>query len=340
MGLAIGNRSGVPLRTGHISGLNAIPIRHGIPFQSEADLYVPPLRMRTDPVSINFTATGKLSGNLRPISMVGSSNITFGSTGRLIGIPGRIIPPDSLFMKPQENWINFSATGKMSRKMNMKGVAWMVFYDIKGKLTAVPVSLGYGLLYNRFAVETGVLTPTGWHIADVFEMLDFDSFILSNFGKLKEAGLSHWITPNTGATNETGFTLLPGGYRDSNGEFSLIGEEGSFWFNNIFNNTNWVGGTYYNSLGGGALGNDLEGRSVRPIKDSTTLSDGQVGTVIDIDGNIYPTICLGTQEWFASNLKVTKYNDGTPIPEVTDNDEWAALTSGALCAYNNDHNNI
>jgi uncharacterized protein (TIGR02145 family) len=48
-------------------------------------------------------------------------------------------------------------------------------------------------------------------------------------GKLKEAGLTHWQTPNTGATNETGFTALPSGYRPTNGAFYNIGTFGTFW---------------------------------------------------------------------------------------------------------------
>lgn len=56
----------------------------------------------------------------------------------------------------------------------------------------------------------------------------------------------------------------------------------------------------------------------------------------DVDGNIYKTVTIGTQTWFAENLKVTHYSDSSPIPNVTDNTAWAALTDGALCDYAND----
>jgi uncharacterized protein (TIGR02145 family) len=60
-----------------------------------------------------------------------------------------------------------------------------------------------------------------------------------------------------------------------------------------------------------------------------------MSTVTDVDGNVYPTICIGTQEWMAANLRVTRFNDGTPIPNVTDNTEWANLTSAGYCWYDN-----
>jgi uncharacterized protein (TIGR02145 family) len=56
----------------------------------------------------------------------------------------------------------------------------------------------------------------------------------------------------------------------------------------------------------------------------------------DIDGNLYNTVIIGTQEWVSENLNVSKYNDGTIIPEVTDPTAWANLTTGAWCYYNND----
>jgi uncharacterized protein (TIGR02145 family) len=72
----------------------------------------------------------------------------------------------------------------------------------------------------------------------------------------------------------------------------------------------------------------------------TTLTLGMpsagIGTVTDIDGNIYNTITLGTQVWMVENLKTTRYRDGTSITNVSDNAAWASATSGAYCDYNND----
>lgn len=60
-----------------------------------------------------------------------------------------------------------------------------------------------------------------------------------------------------------------------------------------------------------------------------------LATVTDIDGNVYKTVVIGNQTWMAENLAVTRYRDGTPIPNVTISTEWAALTGGGWCYYQN-----
>lgn len=66
-----------------------------------------------------------------------------------------------------------------------------------------------------------------------------------------------------------------------------------------------------------------------------------VSTIFDIDGNEYHTVIIGTQEWIVENLKVTKYADGTSIPNLTVDADWIAEDGsaghdGAYCWYDND----
>jgi uncharacterized protein (TIGR02145 family) len=58
--------------------------------------------------------------------------------------------------------------------------------------------------------------------------------------------------------------------------------------------------------------------------------------VIDIDGNVYHTITIGNQVWMVENLRTTKYNDGSYIPQVTDNTTWVNLKTPAYCWYSNE----
>jgi len=90
----------------------------------------------------------------------------------------------------------------------------------------------YGRLYNWYAVNTGKLAPMGWHVST-----DAEWSILTDYlggesvagGKLKEIGTTHWIYPNTMATNETGFTALPGSRHGVNETYSVIGSLGYWW---------------------------------------------------------------------------------------------------------------
>ncbi|MCX6321681.1 MAG: fibrobacter succinogenes major paralogous domain-containing protein [Bacteroidia bacterium] len=90
----------------------------------------------------------------------------------------------------------------------------------------------YGALYNWYTVNTGKLCPIGWHVPSDDEWTTLTTYLGGESvagGKLKESGTAHWISPNTGATNETGFTALPGGFRNYSGEFSSVGYNGNWW---------------------------------------------------------------------------------------------------------------
>ncbi|MFT3911939.1 MAG: fibrobacter succinogenes major paralogous domain-containing protein [Ferruginibacter sp.] len=90
----------------------------------------------------------------------------------------------------------------------------------------------YGKLYNWYAVNTGLLAPVGWHVPTDAEWLALENYLGNDDvmgGKLKETGSAHWQLPNTAATNETGFTALPGGSRYSTGSFYSLTYDGYFW---------------------------------------------------------------------------------------------------------------
>jgi uncharacterized protein (TIGR02145 family) len=87
----------------------------------------------------------------------------------------------------------------------------------------------YGALYNWYAA-TGKLCPTGWHVPSDAEWTILTYYLGGEIvagGKLKETGTTHWTSPNAGATNETGFTALPGGMCE--GVFWNIGNIGYWW---------------------------------------------------------------------------------------------------------------
>ncbi|MBT5364235.1 MAG: hypothetical protein HOL10_08230, partial [Candidatus Marinimicrobia bacterium] len=89
-------------------------------------------------------------------------------------------------------------------------------------------------------------------------------------GKMKETGTSHWNSPNTGATNESGFTAFPGGYRAySNGNYYGIGSNGWFWSSSEFNSYRaWLRLLRYDSSGVYRGYDDKEdGCSVRCVRD-------------------------------------------------------------------------
>ncbi len=135
----------------------------------------------------------------------------------------------------------------------------------------------YGHLYNWYAVNTEKLAPKGWHVPTNVEWTTLISYLggKSTAGsKLKEIGITHWKSPNTDATNESGFTALPGGYRCFDGAFDdreyYFGGYGWWWSSNAENPY-----AYYSSLGYDSDDIDCEARttkqygfSVRCVKDN------------------------------------------------------------------------
>lgn len=99
----------------------------------------------------------------------------------------------------------------------------------------------YGAMYNWYSVGTKKLCPVGWHVPDNNDWTTLINFLGGESiagGKLKETGTNHWTSPNDGATNESLFTGLPGGYRSyKDGVFFSIGDNCSWWSSTYIDNT-------------------------------------------------------------------------------------------------------
>ncbi|MDD3877024.1 MAG: FISUMP domain-containing protein [Bacteroidales bacterium] len=153
-------------------------------------------------------------------------------------------------------------------------VPYYYVYDYNGtNVTTAKASSNfstYGVLYNWPAAMNGQsssianpsgiqgICPTGWHLPSDSEWTQLTDFLGTDAGgKLK--ALTLWFTPNTGATNETGFSALPGGYRYDDDTFLNSGSHGYWWstsmhdaFRSLYryilcNDSNVIGGnSYYN----------------------------------------------------------------------------------------------
>lgn len=211
--------------------------------------------------------------------------------------------------------------------------------------------VGLGYLYNWASLmHTDNITNVGWEAPELSDYQTLNSYIGTDVGKaLKESGTIYWNNDN--GLNTSGFNGRGSGRRTSGGGFTDLNFGGNFL--TITECTFCIGGSdpYIYLLGAGFLDTSddffagsysplkTEGLSIRLLKTTTILSDGETGTYIGNDGKVYGTICIGTQEWLSENLKETKYRNENLIPEITDNTSWENDTVGARCSYNNDENN-
>jgi uncharacterized protein (TIGR02145 family) len=98
----------------------------------------------------------------------------------------------------------------------------------------------YGQMYNWYAAaDSCSICPDGWHVPSAEEwqiLIDYLGGKAVAGGKMKSTDTTLWDSPNVGASNESGFNILPGGYRDQNGRFIGEGFRGIFWATDIYNN--------------------------------------------------------------------------------------------------------
>lgn len=133
----------------------------------------------------------------------------------------------------------------------------------------------YGRLYTWFAAtDSRNICPSGWHVPTKLECNTLIAYLGGENvagGKLKDASTKYWNSPNTGATNSSGFTALPSGYRAENGRFYALKATGYLWNSDvrtsIYRNS-MVLDTYWNNVAFQYVSQVVLGQSVRCVKDN------------------------------------------------------------------------
>lgn len=272
------------------------------------------------------------------------TTLTHGQTGTYVGNDGRIY--QTICIGTQE----FTSSNLAETKYRNGDL----IPEVTDNTAWAALTTGARCSYNND--ESNVFTttniaPAGWRVptkSDVDALISFlgnivpsgsyAGFSLNGF-KLKKSGYTHWGNedePVNNGTDELGFGAVGAGWREQwSGDFwdlkfsmdiwtSTKEDASSAYTLGIFRN-------YAGSWSDGAILN--QGYSIRLIKNDSTWSPGDA--INDNDGNVYTTVKIGDQVWITSNWKCTSYNDGSPIPNVTDNTEWTLLTTPAWSVYDN-----
>ena len=223
----------------------------------------------------------------------------------------------------------------------------------KNIITYDPTILGN--LYNGYAVQSAKnICAVGWQVLTredaillcekcgetVTNKTDIPncSNVADATEKLKST--TYWTTVGW---NTYGFNLKGAGVRGwSDGTFNNINNIGQIWLN-----TAYYANMMFFQLSSNAnapsfsANNRRAGASVRVRRTTTPLAEGQEGLYVGNNGVRYKTKVIAGIEVITENLRETLYQDLTPITAtIYTNAQWAALTTEAMCAYNDDNNNV
>lgn len=198
----------------------------------------------------------------------------------------------------------------------------------------------YGALYNWYTViDVRNVCPAGWHVPTDAEWTTLTTYlggISAAGGKLKESGTAHWASPNEGATNETGFTALPGGNRYFNGAFEYTGSIGDWWSFSGTDATMALSRGMYHHIGSVSVDNHDKriGFSIRCLKGSLPLSGTIAATAVSsssvtLNGKVNPndasttvTFEYGTTTAYGSTATASQ----NPVSGTTPVDVSAGLS--------------
>ena len=203
-----------------------------------------------------------------------------------------------------------------------------------------PQIILYGRLYNHYTTgDSRNFAPPGWHIPTITELKTLMNFLGGKYeagGRMKVPGSDFWQSPNAVLPPYSGFGSKGTGMR--RGSFERINISEKIWSTNSYQAyLGWELQMDWNATyASPSLARAWYGHSIHCLKNDSVNPGAMIGN----DGTIYPTIKIGNQVWQAEPSLETKYRNGDPIPEIQDQSTWESLTSGAWCAYNNNHDYI
>jgi uncharacterized protein (TIGR02145 family) len=141
-------------------------------------------------------------------------------------------------------WVKIGNQVWMAENLNYSTISGSWCYDKNSTKCTI-----YGRLYDWLSAKTSC--PVGWHLPSDVEWTNLTNFLggeTISGGKMKETETSHWSSPNTGATNSSGFTALPGGLMSSGGGFYVLADGACFWSATENSTTNaWTRGLDYSN---------------------------------------------------------------------------------------------
>lgn len=212
----------------------------------------------------------------------------------------------------------------------------------------------YGRLYNWHSLnDSRNIAPEGWHVPTDEEWKELEMALGMNQeaadgtglrgagigGKLKETGTAHWESPNTGATNESGFSALPGGYCSTSGHFNNMGNEGCFWSSTESSSSAWFRALKYDfSEVNRNILDKQYGFSVRCVKDQDTLIE-TIETLGEAD-SIYQSVYDSQGRAAAVDSTIAFLNSQALVSSAgmsPDSSVYVFYENGLLgCVYNPD----
>jgi len=191
----------------------------------------------------NIYGTGY--GNIISFTTLSVSTVTDidGNTYKTIKIGNQWWMAENLRVTHYNDGVAIPNVKKSSDWRNINYEAYCIYNN------DTSIASTYGLLYDGYEIYR--VAPIGWHIPSDSEWTILTDYLGGESvagSKLKEIGTDHWIYPNTGANNESGFSALPGGLRSTNGSFDKMGLYAYFWSSTEYDDSKiivWCRKLYY-----------------------------------------------------------------------------------------------